>query len=83
MNPKLPKRPATPASSGRSGGTWLGLFFLLFVAAGFIGLIGMILPQVRGLLLVVGGMVGFFGIHYITWGRWLSSIVERDENDPL
>jgi len=73
MTVRLPKASHTPPPRP-GGGTWLALVFLLLCGGGFIAITSMILPQIRGLVLVVGGMSGFIALHYVTWGRWMIRI---------
>jgi hypothetical protein len=69
-----PRREETP-----NGGTYLGLVFLLGCAGGFIALTSMILPQIRGLILVAAGMCAFIALHYFTWGRWMMRTLEESQ----
>jgi hypothetical protein len=64
----------SPSSRGaqRDAATCLALVGMLFVASGLLALVALVLPQVRALILVAGGLVLFVALHYVTWGWWLS-----------
>jgi hypothetical protein len=59
-------------SAQRDAATCLALAGMLFVAGGLLALAAMVLPQIRALILVGGGLVLFIALHYVTWGWWLS-----------
>jgi hypothetical protein len=69
-----------PAQS--SAPTILALLGLLAIAAGFLGLTALVLPQAFGLLAVVLGFFAFGAIHYLLWGWWLRPVPIKDETDP-
>jgi len=56
----------------RNAGTCLAMLGLFSAAIALISFAAMVLPQIRGLVLVVGGMAVFIALHYVTWGYWLS-----------
>jgi hypothetical protein len=67
--------------------TILALLGLLAIAAGLLGLVALVLPQVFGLLAVVVGFFAFGAIHYLLWGWWLRPIpvdddAEADDRPP-
>lgn len=82
MSVRLPK-PERPAPRKANGGTYLAMTFIVICVAAFIALTSLILPQIRGLIIVVIGMCAFIGLHYLTWGRWLTRISNAadDEHD--
>ena len=61
--------------------TILALLGLLAVAAGLLGLIALVLPQVFGFVAVVLGFFAFGAIHYLLWGWWLRPVPIEDEPD--
>lgn len=51
---------------------------ILAVVVGFMALLTAILPDAIFLFLVLFGFMGMVGLHYITWGRWLSQAVAQE-----
>lgn len=82
MTPRLPTK-SRPPEPERNFGTYLALVFLVAVSLGLLSLVSLVLPQVRGLILVIGGFCGMISLHYFTWGRWLSRIAseQRESED--
>lgn len=78
-----PRRDESVNAGTPNGGTYLGLVFLLGCAGGFIALTSMILPQIRGLIFVGAGMCGFITLHYFTWGRWMTRMLEQSGDGGL
>ena len=83
--PPLPT-PRLPSGGGshrrqadRNGATFVALFGMLLMGAAFIGMTALILPQIRGLILVFGGAIGFFVLHYILWGWWLPKYIHDSQ----
>lgn len=64
--------------------TWLALGALLFVGAGLMGIMFVVLPDMVLLLLVVAGFAIFILLHYVTWGYWMMRAHRRAEevNSP-
>jgi hypothetical protein len=65
--------------------TILALLGLLALAAAFLGLVALVLPQIFGLLAVVLGFFAFGAIHYLLWGWWLRPVPIDDDpeaDDP-
>ena len=84
--PRLPDlpRPVAPDRSdsrpeSRNAGTFLALFGLGLLTFGFIAMVALILPQVRGLVLVCFGAIAFFAVHYVLWGWWLPRVMQKDD----
>jgi hypothetical protein len=83
--PRLPDpgRPRLPGGPRRNeqanAATFAALFGLLLLAFALIAMVGLVLPQVRGLLLVLFGGLFFFAFHYLVWGWWLPKIMPRDD----
>ncbi len=75
--PRLPQR-GSKRSTERNSATFAALIGLCFLAFGFLGLVSMVLPQVRGLVLLLVGGVGFFALHYLVWGRLLTKLREEE-----
>lgn len=72
----------TPSRGARrDAATCLALVGVLFVAGGLMALAAMVLPQVRALILVGGGLLLFIGLHYVTWGWWLSRAPVPDDDN--
>ena len=61
--------------------TILALLGLLAIAAGLLGLVALVLPQIFGLLAVVLGFFAFGAIHYLLWGWWLRPVPIKDDPD--
>ncbi|MCA9076507.1 MAG: hypothetical protein KDA93_15895 [Planctomycetaceae bacterium] len=75
--------PRLPSKGGRrqqerNSATFAALIGLLMLAFGFVALVSLVLPQVRGLVLILVCGVGFFAVHYLTWGRWLIRLREKE-----
>lgn len=75
--------PRLPSKGGRrqqerNSTTFAALIGLLMLAFGFVALVSLVLPQAGGLLLILLGGVAFFALHYVTWGRWLIRIREKE-----
>jgi hypothetical protein len=68
-----------PDESQRNAATFFALLGLIGISLGLLALTAMVLPRIRGVILVVGALAGIFVLHYLTWGRWLSR--RRDEED--
>lgn len=81
MSPRLPTG-ARPPARERNGGTILALGMVLAVAAGLLAMVSMVLPQARGLVLVLAGFGGFVTLHYFTWGHWLTRITQEERSKP-
>ena len=78
-----PARPRPSRSNQSNAGTILALFGLLVIAAGLLGLMALVLPQLLGIVLVVGGLFGMVFFHYVVWGWWLSQMKPDDlPEDP-
>lgn len=80
-----PARPRLPGRPGNSGSprtaTWLALFGLGIVIAGLIGLVAMVLPEIRVIILLVGAFGFVFGGHYLVWGYWLQKRLSRKNGE--
>ncbi|MBX3437871.1 MAG: hypothetical protein KF861_10305 [Planctomycetaceae bacterium] len=76
MAPDLPRLP-TPRqrnTADKDAATFAALIGICLVGFAFLGIASLVLPQVRGLVLVFGGGVMFFAIHYVVWGRLLTRL---------
>ncbi len=80
--PRLPSRNRT-SSAQKNSGTFIALFGLLGLGLALLSLMATVLPQVRGLILVIAAAGSFFAIHYLIWGHWLNRIVDRDPPDEF
>lgn len=75
--------PRLPSKGGRrqqerNSATFAALIGVLMLAFGFVALVSLVLPQVRGLVLILFGGVAFFALHYVTWGRLLIRLREKE-----
>lgn len=75
--PRLPQRGRT-TSTARNTATFAALIGLCLLAFGFLALVSLVLPAVRGIVLLLVGSIGFFALHYFTWGRLLMKLRERE-----
>jgi hypothetical protein len=71
-----------PSDAQQNAATCLAMFGLLAMGLALIGFTALVLPQIRGLLLVVGGIAAFILLHYVTWGHWLSNQPPPDDGEP-
>ena len=53
-------------------------------AALFMGIVTAILPDAAFLFAVLLGFAAMIALHYFTWGRWLSRVIEHEapEDEP-
>lgn len=66
----------------RETATWVALIGLIVIAVSLIGLMAMVAPHVLGIVLILGGFLGFGAFHYLVWGWWLGpTITERKDRD--
>lgn len=69
-----------PSDDQRNSATFAALAMLLLISAGLLGLVAFVLPQVLWLVVIVIGLGLSVVLHYVTWGRWLTSkLREEDE----
>ncbi|MFO0918490.1 MAG: hypothetical protein U0872_09270 [Planctomycetaceae bacterium] len=61
----------TRSPAEQDAGTWAAVFALAVVGLGLLGLAALVTPHLLGIMLVVGGFVGFGAFHYLVWGWWL------------
>lgn len=63
--------------------TFAALLMVFVVANSLLGVMALVLPQLLGVVLVVGGIGWFAVMHYVLWGWWLPGYLrrqaERDE----
>jgi hypothetical protein len=80
MPPDLPRLPPRRPrdTSDANAATYAALIGLCLVVLALLGMVSLVLPQVRGLIFVLLGAVGFFAIHYVLWGRLLGRIREEE-----
>lgn len=69
-----------PSDDQRNSATFAALAMLLLISAGLLGLVAFVLPQVLWLVVIVIGLGLSVVLHYVTWGRWLTSKL-RDEDE--
>jgi hypothetical protein len=70
-----------PGDAQRNAATCLAMFGLVAMGLALIGFTALVLPQIRGLLLVVAGIAAFILLHYVTWGYWLSNQPRTDDEE--
>ena len=58
--------------------TFIALFFILLISFGLMGLTAMVLPQIVGFVIVVGGFMFLCSFHYLVWGRFMK--IKPEEN---
>ena len=65
------------------GPTFIALIFILLISFGLMGMTAMVLPQIAGFVIVIGGFTFICAFHYLTWGRLLKVQPEEvtDESD--
>ena len=71
-----PRKP----DAGRELATLLALGALLMVAAGLVGLTAMVMPSLIALPLLFFAFAFVGGVHYLTWGWWMSRRPPADED---
>lgn len=84
MFPRLPNADdddPPPSPEARDLATFSALFVLAGLGVGLLFLIGMVLPQALYLALIVAAFGLYFCLHYLVWGRLMSSLT-ADESDP-
>ncbi len=57
--------------------TFAAVLMVFGVANSLLGVMALVLPQVLGVVLVVGGIGWFAVMHYVLWGWWLSGYLKR------
>lgn len=76
--PRVPRGGRTAEQANAA--TFAALFGLGLVAFALIGIVALVLPQIRGLVLVACAAIGFFAAHYVLWGWWLPKLIRRDSD---
>ena len=61
--------------------TWLALFGLFLLAVAFVILAALVMPQILGIVFVVGGFFVFCLMHYLVWGWWLRAEPPDDQDE--
>jgi hypothetical protein len=74
------RRHRRSGAPNRNAATCLALTGLMACALGFVAFTAVVLPQIRGVILVIGGLSVFFLLHYLTWGRWMSHMREQEDD---
>jgi hypothetical protein len=67
--------------ASRNAATCLAMIALMMCGLGFLAFAAVVLPQVRGAILVVGGMFVFILLHYLTWGHWMSRMRDSEDDE--
>lgn len=68
-------------AASRNAATCLAMIALITFGLGFLAFAAVVLPQIRGAILVVGGMFVFILLHYVTWGHWMSRMRDPDDHE--
>ena len=72
------QRPQSSSRGSRSdAATAIALLGLVVLAAGLLGLMALVLPQLLGIVIVILIFAVPAALHYLAWGWWMSQI--RDE----
>lgn len=84
-DPSLPRLPGRrqsgrPSDEQANAATFGALIGLGLLAFSFIGMVALVLPQIRGLVLVLFGAIGFFFAHYVLWGWWLPKMTKLEDD---
>lgn len=53
------------------------LIIIVVIAHAMLALMALVLPQMLGVVLVLGGFVWFAVMHYVIWGWWLGGYLRR------
>ncbi|MCA8991542.1 MAG: hypothetical protein KDA88_06165 [Planctomycetaceae bacterium] len=78
--PRLPGgRPKQPRPKSYAG-FWAGMSAVVLTIGGLTAVVTAIMPDAIFLFLVAFGFAGMVGLHYLTWGWWLSKSLQ--ESDP-
>jgi hypothetical protein len=84
QQPKFPSRGSQPRRretlEQANAATFAALVGLGGVAISLIAMAALVLPQIRGLILVLLAAVGFFAVHYVVWGWWLPKMVPHNDS---
>ena len=59
--------------------TYIALVAIIVIAHSLLGVMALVLPQLFGVVLVVGGIGWFAAMHYVVWGWWLGGYLRRLE----
>lgn len=65
--------PPRPSRKEGNAGTFLALLGIVAVGGGLFALAFVVLPFVRGILIVGGGFIVMASLQYMVWGYWLSN----------
>jgi uncharacterized membrane protein HdeD (DUF308 family) len=65
----------------RNAGTFIALFGILFVAAGFVAITFMVVPTLAFAVLIGFVFIFVIAFHYMVWGHWLSRRPPPDEDE--
>jgi len=68
-----------PLRESRNVGTFAALAGLVVVSLFFIGLTALVIPEILGIVLVVGVFFGAVALHYLAWGWWLPRVLKDDD----
>ena len=69
------------SKADQNSGTFLAMAALMFVGGGLLMLVAIVLPQAMGLVAVVFGFFLMGLLHYVIWGRWLSRMPIKDDEE--
>ncbi len=69
------------SQSARDAGTMTALLGLAAVSLLLVFLVAMVMPQILGIVLVVGLFLGAVALHYVVWGWWLGTVLKMDDTE--
>ena len=66
------------ADESRDIGTWIAVATLTLLGGLLLGLMAMVAPHLLGVVLVIGGFLGFGALHYLLWGWWMQKMLMKE-----
>lgn len=72
--------PDHPSDDQRNAATFAALSLVLAVSVGLLALVAFVVPAVLWFVLVPMALGGMLVLHYVTWGRWLATTFEAEDN---
>jgi membrane protein implicated in regulation of membrane protease activity len=68
-----------PSDDQRNSATFAALAMLVLISGGLLALVAFVLPDVLWIVVVVLGLGLSVVLHYLVWGRWLTSFLRDQE----
>lgn len=86
MTPRLPtpeqvEADHPPSAEARDSATFLAVFALGGLSLALLFMVAMVLPQALYLALVVAAFGLYFGLHYVVWGRLMTTLTAEPEDE--